>query len=99
MTPRPFLPPAFLSFWSLGCSQCQHEGQVGGRRARPSEDPGKLPRVFGRKAREAVWNLESGGILQGPIQRAPGAHDLSRISSLLRMFPELTSRDSITVAT
>lgn len=50
--------------------------------------------------REAVWNLEPGGILLGPIQRARGKHDLGNISFLPRMrFPELTSRGSIAVDT
>lgn len=56
--------------------------------------------MFGSKAWEAVWNLELGGILLGPIQRAHDKHDLVKISFLpRRRFPELNSRDSVTVDT
>lgn len=40
----------------------------------------KLPRLFGRKAWEAVWSLESGRILLGAILRACDTHDLGKMS-------------------
>lgn len=56
----------------------------------------KLPRLFGRKAWEAVWSLESGRILLGAILRACDTHDLGKISFLPGMrFPGLNSRDSV----
>lgn len=58
----------------------------------------KLPSVFGKEAREAVRNLESGGILLDPIQRARDEHELGKISFVpRRRLPELDGRDSVTV--
>lgn len=54
--------------------------------------------MFGKEAREAAWNLESDGILLGPIQRARDKHDLGKISFVpRRRLPELDGRDSVSV--